>query len=348
MPNIEYLKSKQIPEYDLFQVLRVLERSAIAGNQKTSKSIGVDEPPKHEFVAFGLSKSIGFEAAPVERVEALGEGELKRTKLYIACFGLLGSSGVLPTFYTDLIVHKARAKDSALEQLITELNARSISFSYRAWQKNRLPISWERRNLMERLQEKDISESVLGAYTGIRLTHGEIKATEQLKSLVYYYSGFYSNRPRNAYSLKRIAQTALGVDVTLIQNVGRWFSLDENQITALGGENSHAGTSFTLGDSVYEGHNSFRIKTEPLDLENFESLLPGSDRFQFLKEMVSLYVGDSYLADLQLVLMDKEVPEMTLFNEGDERKSSPLGTGLWLESETRDDDAQDAIFELIG
>ncbi len=62
----------------------------------------------------------------------------------VACLGLFGPSGSLPDHYTSLVIQRLRQHDFALRDFLDLFNHRTISLFYRAWEKYRFTIAYER------------------------------------------------------------------------------------------------------------------------------------------------------------------------------------------------------------
>ena len=96
-------------EFGLFQALRILHRAA-----GVRDPIGSFTPPGNEAVRLGTHVSLGFPPTEIRSLEfEPGSPPLMR----ISCFGLLGATGVLPTFYTELAVERILARDKTLATL---------------------------------------------------------------------------------------------------------------------------------------------------------------------------------------------------------------------------------------
>lgn len=347
------------PDIDFFQQLRVLESQARKRNGEASAPIGYDFPLYREFVDFCVVQSLVSPYAAKVKLETLPEQYgFQKQRLQVACFGLTGPSGVLPQHYTEMLAQRVRDKDSALSVLLDGFNARAISFLYRAWQKNRLAV------LEEQAQQQSASESslptrkMLMGYTGLR--HGSPQQTASKDSseeeddlvvpssedIAYYFSGYFSQRPRNANALTKMMSHVLKCQVTLMPFFGRWFDLDNTQQNVLGSANCTLGQSFVIGRSVYEGGFSMRLKTEPLSFKKFQQIRPGGKLFDCLQELLIAYLGPDYWVDLQVVLKGHERPALTLGQRNANVPELALGEGLWLSSEPAAYDVADTIYSL--
>ncbi|QLE97095.1 type VI secretion system baseplate subunit TssG [Neptunomonas phycophila] len=340
------MTTSALPDMQFFQLLRHLELTARKSKGVAAGAIGHDLPLKKEFADFAVIQSAAFPGSACTKIDRVDHGEFTQSKLHIACFGLTGPSGVMPIHYTELLSSRARQKDTALKTLLDGFNARSVSFLYRAWQKNRLPIMQEHLTRATVNRQVDPAKAMLKAYVGLAEGDKEKSIKTDTESLALYFSGYYSKRPRNAAGLSKIISRVLGCQVTLQQFYGRWFDLEPEQRNTIGCKNATLGKDFVIGSSVFEGSCSIRIQTAPVSLADFKSLQPGQPKFLILKELINLYVGQDYLIDLQVVLKGVEKPPFILANDTTLQDSLRLGEGLWLSAASNHQNVADAIYEV--
>src|SRR5947199_9804372 len=74
--------------------------------------------------------------------------------------GLSSPTGVLPTPYTELIIERAQKKDNGFRDFLDIFNHRLISLFYRAWEKYRFFVRYERH-------EADSLTPLLMSFEGI-------------------------------------------------------------------------------------------------------------------------------------------------------------------------------------
>jgi len=335
-----------LPDMQFFQLLRHLELTARTHENLSAGAIGHDLPLKKEFADFTVVQSAVFPGSACTKIDHLDHGDFSQSRLHIACFGLTGPSGVMPIHYTELLSSRARQKDTALKTLLDGFNARAVSFLYRAWQKNRLPIMQEHLTKATTRVDVDPAKAMLKAYVGLSEEDKEKSIKTDTESLALYFSGYYSKRPRNAAALKKIISSVLECPVTLHQFYGRWFDLEPEQRNTIGCKNATLGKDFVIGSSVFEGSCSLRIQTAPVSLADFKSLQPDQPKFLILKELINLYVGQDYLIDLQVVLKGVEKPPFILANDKSLQQSLRLGEGLWLSAASNHQNVADAIYEV--
>lgn len=331
---------------EFYQLLRSLEITAKASKRHASRPVGYDYPLEQEFVAFRVSQSLAFPHSAYELSELPLALSRKKITLNVNCFGLTGPSGVLPSHYTELLNSRIKEKDNAFRTLLDSLNARAISFLYRAWTKSRIPLleesSTHESGLALPTAEASLPRSMLKSYTGL-LNPANSPEMADSEDYALYFSGFYSQRPRNASSLQAIVSKVLCCCVSIHQFRGRWFELDANQVSSLGGKNSSLGSDFVIGTAVFEGAFSLRLKTEALSFKQFQTLKPGRPVFKLLERLVHLFLGTHYWVDLQVVLKGSERPPLQL---APGQGSLALGQALWLSDKAADRDVEDTIFEL--
>ena len=59
----------------------------------------------------------------------------------VSFFGMVGTSGTLPLHYTEVLLDRLHAKDSALADFLDAFQDRSVAFFYRAFSKYHLPAA---------------------------------------------------------------------------------------------------------------------------------------------------------------------------------------------------------------
>ena len=58
--------------------------------------------------------------------------------------GLIGPMGLLPLYYTELVAERANVRDRTLRDFLDIFHHRAISLFYRAWEKYRFGVPYER------------------------------------------------------------------------------------------------------------------------------------------------------------------------------------------------------------
>jgi type VI secretion system protein ImpH len=327
--------------------------------------------------------SLSFPAAAVCEVRQpdrkdLPPDEPRPVEMVVAFMGLTGPQGVLPHHYTAMLISRARRRDFALRDFFDLFDHRAISLFYRAWEKYRFPIGYERAQLaatQQRLPSPAAGEEqqptsplpLAGEGPGVRGRDArEDLFTQCLFSLVglgtpglrrrnlfdddvfLYYAGLFAHYPRCAQSLEIMLADFFALPTVVRQFQGQWLRLGPDDLSALpstrmpAGLNTQLGTNVVIGERVWNIESKFRIRLGPLNYRDFCRFLPSADRLRSLSHLVRCYVGPQFDFDVQLVLKAKEVPWCRLGGDGTD--PSRLGWNTWVRSGEFEHDVDDAIF----
>jgi type VI secretion system protein ImpH len=284
--------------------------------------VGHHGDPAGEVVRFRARTSLDF---PPSQLFALARAEdsSRPPELEVAFMGLTGPLGVLPQPYTELLVERTRYKDTALRDFLDIFNHRAVSFFYRAWEKYRFAIAFERGR-------DDVFTRALFATVGLG-TRGAKNRLSVPDETVVYYGGIVAQRPRSASAIRAVLSDHFGVPVGVEQFTGQWLALEDSCLTRLGVANSRLGFDTIAGRRVWDLRSKFRLVAGPLTLEEFVGLLPPRENFRPLVDFTRFLVGDELDFDVQLVLAAKEVPACELAS-GSTRQPK-LGWTTWLKTE---------------
>lgn len=347
--------------FDFFQAIRVLEKL-----DPNRKSLGRAGPPNVEVVRLRSHLSLSF--PPSSIYDLVKPSRLLPVPLMTVSFmGLYGPSGMLPRHYTELLMRidkEGRGPEkNSLRDWLDVFNHRFISLFYRAWEKYRFYIPYERGTYA--LSEPDAYTHALFSLLGLGMapvrnrlrvsTWVEEDSREQVQAKVddlvlLYYGGFLSHRPRNAVSLEAMLADYFDLPVQIIQFQGQWLVLDPSNQSRMGNGicNNQLGMSVVAGERVWDTQSKFRIRLGPLSIDRFNEFLPDrspeSQRkaFFLLAHLVNLYVGVEFDFEVQVVLKKEEVPECQLQDVG---LGPRLGWNTWLRSLPYERHAEEAVFE---
>src|SRR6266498_4733090 len=137
-PSLEQVLFEEGYRFEFFQAVRVLERL-----YRARLPVGCDSIPAKEVVRFHSLLSLTFPPSAVHDVVPSDDGA-SPAQMTVAFMGLTGLLGVLPRHYTELLLERMRHKDQTLRDFLDLFNHRLISLFYRAWEKYRLPMAYER------------------------------------------------------------------------------------------------------------------------------------------------------------------------------------------------------------
>jgi type VI secretion system protein ImpH len=322
--------------------------------------VGRDNPPQNEAIRFRTLPSLAFPGSHVARLRggAKTAGAYPPIEMMVTFLGLIGSSGVLPHHYTTLMLKRMREKDHALQDFLDLFQHRFISLFYRAWEKYRLPIAFERFRSENRLRGDDPVTWGVYCFTGLG-TDGQRGRMEAPDSAFLYYSGLFAHYPRCASSLETMLSDYFELPIKLLSLQGQWLELDESDVSVVGVRNAALGRTLIAGSRVWDVQGKFRLRVGPLTYLQFAPLMPRSEEdgraaapvdgrrvrpaLRPLVHLTRTYVGPDLDFDVQAILKKDHVPPCKLGRGGIEAR---LGYNTWVHSKPMTRDADEAVFSL--
>jgi type VI secretion system protein ImpH len=304
--------------YEFFQAVRLLTLAA-----PDREPVGGDADPEREAVRFRGDVSLAF---PASDVRAIVPGkEDGPPEMTVSFFGVAtpGSFGSLPTCYTELILHRGQWKDRALRDFLDLFNHRLASLFYRAWEKHRFPLVYERSDA----RGGGLFEHALFAWMGLH-TRG-LRGRLSLPDIALArWAAMLSRRPASAGELRDLARETFRVPAEVVPFVATWYVLDEEELTRAARGRGRLGRDTFLGRSVLVAQSRFALRLGALTLPEYAAFLPEGRFFPVLRDLVRLAVGPEYDVELRLSLRREEVPALRLRGPGE--AGARLGWTTWL------------------
>ncbi len=319
-------------DFDFFQAVRLLMRV-----MPDREPVGWIAKPHDEVVRFSARASLEFPASSIHEIVPSPENTEPPT-MTVSFMGLHGVNGVLPIHYTEWLVLRQSAKDTAMAAFFDLFNHRWISLLYKAWEKQRLPMAFERSRLEKRSVDRLHHYLFDLVGLGTRGLRGRMLVRDETFLL---YAGLVAQRPRSASALRGVLRDYFGVPVEIEQCIGGWCELEQEDRSYMRIQtvSCQLGVGAIAGDSVWDQQTRFRVKIGPVGYRKFCAFLPGTRAVAELEHLVRFFVGAALNFDLQLVLAREEVPACRL------HEAAPrLGWDSWLTEGGLPRDAEDAIF----
>jgi type VI secretion system protein ImpH len=346
--------------FEFFQAVRLLTRV-----RPDRKPVGAAVPPREEIVRFHAhAHSLDFPPSPIYEIRQAADA-LEAPSMTVAFMGLTGPNGILPRHYTEKVLRLAldsetrnKPERTALRDWLDLFNHRLISLFYRAWEKYRFHLAYERG--APEGPEPDPFTRCLFSLIGLGLPALRDRVRVSSRVVVegvpservlgriddlalLYYGGLLAQRPRNAVALEAILADYFGLPVRVLQFQGQWLRLDEANQSQLGAGNNQLGANLVAGQRVWDVQSKVRLRLGPLRREQFDDLLPDRSpvprrkTFFVLSHLARLYLGPDFDFDVQLVLRAADVPGSRL---GEAR----LGWNTWVRTGPAPRDAEDPVF----
>ncbi len=318
--------------FSFFQAVRLLERMS-PGKEGVGRSVR----PGNEIVRFRSHPSLSFPPSEIVDLKAPPPGQEELPpEMTVNFMGLTGPQGVLPHPYTELLRERISHKDTALWSFLDLFNHRFASLFYRAWEKYRFPIAYERQ--LEDAFTEYLFDLIGMGTPGLR---GRMAVNDQALLL---YAGLVAQKPHSAGAIASILRDYFRVPAEIVQFQGQWFPLEPENVTTLGQANSELGRTVVAGSSVFVSQSKFRVRLGPLKLAQFVSFLPVGPAWKPATDLTRYLAGLEFDYDIQLVLRKEDVPPCSL----DSKSALPpmLGWTTWITSETPRRDADEVVLPV--
>lgn len=307
--------------FEFFQAVRLLHRLR-AGHDP----VGTFAAPDREVVRFTVNNFLGF---PPSQIHQLDWPEQVAPRMSVNFFGLTGPMGVLPHRYTELIRERNRSKDRTLQDFFDVFNHRLISLFYRAWEKYRFYVAYER-------DRKDRLSRCLLSLVGLGLPALEARQEPVRDETFLFYSGLLSLQPRSAIACEQILTDYFDVPVEIEQFVGAWRTLEDTDQCRLRESipfSDQLGFGAVIGEEVWDRQSRVRIRLGPMTAAQYRAFLPNGIAWEPLRKLTRFFSGGDVEFEVQLILQEAEVPSCDL---GATDAGAPLlGWFSWVKSDAR-------------
>ncbi len=308
--------------FDFYAAVRALE-ALEPHRRRVGTSVRVSE----DAVRFGQEPSLAFAPSTICRFEPSRTtpwGAVVPDRLLVNFLGLLGPQGPMPLHLTEFIRDRARNhRDHTLERFLDIFHHRIISLFYRAWAQARQTAGYDRARVGDEGRWTIYVGSLIGlGRPGVK---GRDDIPDEAK---LHFAGRLAPLVRNAEGLRAIVEKYFGVRTEINEFVGRWVDLPPADLCRLGSspESARLGATAILGARVWDCQGMFRLRLGPMTLADYERLLPGTRGERRLRDWIRLYLCDDLAWEARLVLLEREVPRLSLGRAG------RLGWTTWLAS----------------
>jgi len=302
--------------FHFFQAVRLLERA-----MPERAAVGRFAEPATEVARFLHHPSLAFPASEIQSLDWNGRSAARMT---INIIGLIGPLGVLPVHYTEFAIERLRARDHTFVEFLDIFLHRAASVFYRAWEKHRFTIGYERD------RQDPLSECI---YDLVGLGTRSLRNRQPFHDeTLAFYGGFFGLTARSSLALESMLADYFDVPVSVEQFIGVWRRLDECDQCELDVElsgSSELGLGAVVGDEVWDRQSRARIVMGPLSAERYREFLPDGSAFEPLRALTHLFSGEDIEYELQLILKREEVSGCEL---GAEHATVQLGWFTWMKS----------------
>jgi type VI secretion system protein ImpH len=318
--------------FEFFQAVRLLEKI-----YPEKSSVGRDALPHEEVIRFRSRPTLEFPASEIHEIKSTDDefSDAKKLEIFVNFIGMIGAVGVLPVHYTELILERLRYRDTSLWAFLDIFTHRSISQFFRAWEKYRFPVQYERGS--------DDFTNYLFDFIGLGTKGLRNRLNVDDESLLPY-GGLIVQKPHSAGNIEQLIADYFGIPSKILQFHGQWIDLDKESLTKVGVENSRLGHSTMIGSRVWDTQSKFRLKLGSLAFAQFQAFLPNGTAHKSMISIVKFMTGVEFDFDVQLKLKAKEVPSTILTTRAKRRPM--LGWSTFLKTKPFKIDDEQVVMQI--
>lgn len=300
--------------FSFFKAVNLLETLS-----RAKKPLGKTLDPGEEPVRFTVKPGFTFPASDIANLTRDDRYQAAPPRMEVAFMGLVGPSGVLPHWYNQLAIERAREKDVSLAAFLDLFHHRLISLFYLAWKRYRFPENYI-RGAKDRLSWYLLSLIGLG-------TRGISGKSGLPDESIIFYGGLLSRQTPSAVGVEATVAYFAGAPVSVDQFINRLIPLDSADLTRIGAANSSLGVNTVCGSHAWETQSKFRVNIGPMRLNTFVTFLPTGRMIRPIFALVKQMAGLEYEFDVRLFLKRDEVPLCRL---GTAETPAQLGWSTWI------------------
>ncbi len=283
--------------YDFYQAVRILESyfgTTLSEHRKNASSLSP--------VRFRPDNSMTFPSGDVKTADI----DEDVAHIVVTFMGLYGVSSPMP----PTLVEETLRGGEALRDFLDIFNNRFCAFFFEAWKRNR-PEHAEADHMKRVVTLGGIDISSVG---GLSLDE------------LFPFAGILGTSVRNPAGLETLVRDLTGIETRLEENVPRWVTISQPPgIGSNSGTAMKLGVNSTIGRNMPDASGKFRLTMGPLDLDQYQALLPGGSLADRVSDITDLYLQDDLAFDVRLVLRASEVKPVQLGNQG-----FHLGLNTWV------------------
>lgn len=310
------------PRWRYYAALRQLE-CAYAEQPR----LGKGRRPVDDKIRLGQEPSTIFAPSTIHTAKQDDKGLVQLKVLFM---GVFGSNGPLPLHLTEYARNRVRdAKDESMVQFMDMFHHRLLSLFYRVWADKEPTVQYDR-------PDTDRFHWYMGSLFGLGTP--ELRDRDGMAdNSKLHFAGHLGSMPHHAEGLSSILRSFFQVPLSIQEFVGEWLKIPQESLCKLGVKGGELGLTTVLGGLSWQCQYKFRLLIGPMDLSDYEKLLPNQEKSVLIADVVANYLGHEMTYDSNLILKKDQVPRTLLGNYGQ------LGWTTWLNNYPADSDADDLL-----
>jgi type VI secretion system protein ImpH len=301
---------KEGSRFGFFQAVDLLHRLI-----PDTVAVGELGPPGKEPVRFHHDPSLSFQAGDVSSITVKKDRDQIRATMTTTFLGLTGASSPMATVFAEDVLRAESSEETSLAAFYDLFHHRLISLFYRTWKKYRFTVGFK-------ADGTDVFSSRMLAFVGVDIggaVHRHGLGPLELLGM----APLLATRTRSPRMLSIILERALpeGVAFALEPFVARRVTIEPRDRVMLGRQRHQIAATFLIGKSIIDRSGRCRVTVGPVDLETYESLLPGGARHPALRDIILQFVPPNVEPELEILMSGGPAARFQLGSE----KNSLLG-----------------------
>ncbi len=276
---------RKLSDYDFIEIVRDFEQA-----YGVTRTVGYSDDYER-FIRFSQKPTL---TGTLPDVSSIGEDKNGNTIIEVSRPGLLGTDGPMPLEFTNRVLQRSRNDyDYALQRFIDIINDQYIALYYRAFAQKDFAIGFDKK-------DNNLPRDVFKAMSG-----GGSKAFEKAlprfgaeAMMPYMISKCYPKE-----GLRSILKAFFGVEIKILSNIFERYLIPHHLRCLLGDKNTCTlGTSAQIGKHFYSHTKKFQLILGPMAFDECQTMLPGSDNYRYLTQIVNFYLQKPLAYDLIFIL----------------------------------------------
>ncbi|OYP35790.1 type VI secretion system baseplate subunit TssG [Rhodopirellula sp. MGV] len=281
-----------------------------------------------------LSQEPSLQFAPASLSSFRKDSKDDFHRLAVRFFGLCGPNGALPLHVTEYVRDRIRHNDdTAFAAFLDVFHHRMLSLFYRAHADAQPTAHFDR-------PESDRFSVFVGSLMGLGMPslHNRDDFPDLAK---LFYAGRFGCQTKSPEALADMIGDFFNLPCEIKEFVGEWTAIPDHYQFQLGAHDdaSMLGVATTVGPSVWNCQQSFRVQLGPVNWQEFVNMLPGGRSLDRLSALVKNFIGEELAWDLRLILHKDETPSWQL-------GQAQLGETIWMDNEGVQHDPDDLLITL--
>ncbi|HWD00076.1 MAG TPA: type VI secretion system baseplate subunit TssG [Candidatus Sulfopaludibacter sp.] len=273
-------------------------------------------------IRFECDPSLDFPAAEIAAIS----GDRHDVTVKVRTQSLVGALGVLPRWYSELVLERIQKRDTSLYEFLNLFVNRMVRLEYESCAAVTAATVFERER---RTGDAGPFKDLIRAGTGILPEAiGPLDERDLLAC-----GGQAARRPVPARVLEAILAERLGAPVKVREFTGGWYAMPPESRIQLGmppGTSGGLGDTAVLGDAMYLPHAAITVEIGPLSAKAAKLFwMSGTESaWRRCRSLVAFLAGETMDFTIDL-LVNSDQPDGCILGAAPDT-AAHLGVNLWL------------------